>query len=334
MAIAVAVVAVRALVITTTIRYLRRAPGFVAIAALSLGMALGLSTAVFGFIDALRHPESAIRDADNVYDITFPRRYATGPTQQEVYESLKNVPVIGDIVGYRTQSIEIEVSDRTHFARVVYTRARYWEMLGIQPRIGRLPSAAEANEASVSVVSDDLWRKDFGNLRAIGPAKITVEGRQYNVVGVLPRSATMHADVFIPDTKPETRGEWIVRLKRGADSTLINQQLVRNAKRFTELYKTASDRGAAFFYKLPLRSDPLELKDYHRAIIGAAIAILMIACAPIAVIARTGNRLSEALSRRVVTSVPGDSGSASGRIKSRVSSRNPMSARGCSTFAP
>ena len=282
MAIVVADVAALAPVIAATIRNLRRSPGFVAIAALSLGMALGLSTAVFGFIDAIRHPESAMRDADNVYTISFPRRYETGPTQQEVYESLKNVPVIGDLVGYRSQFIEIDVSDRTQLTRVVYTRARYWELLGIHPRIGRLPSAAEANEGSVSVVSDDFWRKEFGNVQSIGPAKITVEGRQYSVVGVLPRNVTISADVFIPDTKPETRGEWIVRLKRGADSTRINQQLVRIAKRFTELYKTASDRGATFFYKLPLRSDPLELKDYHRAIIGAAVAILMIACANVA----------------------------------------------------
>ena len=282
MAIEVAVVAVRTPVIAATIRNLRRSPGFVAIAALSLGMALGLSTAVFGFIDAMRHPESAIRDADQVYDISFPRRYETGPTQQEVYESLKNVPMIGDLVGYRSQFIEIEASERTQLTHVVYTRARYWELLGIQPRIGRLPSATEANEGSVSVVSDELWRSEFGNLQTIGPAKVTVEGRQYSVVGVLPANVAMRADVYIPDAKPESRGEWIVRLKRGADSTLINQQLVRNAKRFTELYKRASDRGATFFYKLPLRSDPLELKDYHHAIVGAAIAILLIACANVA----------------------------------------------------
>ncbi len=56
--------------------------------------------------------------------------------------------------------------------------------------------------------------------------------------------------------------------------------------------------------------------------------ILMIACAPIAVIARTGYRFSVALSRRVVISVPGESGSASGRMKRCVASRSPIRARG------
>ena len=50
-------------------RSLRRAPGFVAIAALSLGAALGLSTSVFALIDAMRHPESPYSKVDQLYAI-------------------------------------------------------------------------------------------------------------------------------------------------------------------------------------------------------------------------------------------------------------------------
>ncbi len=78
--------------IARTSRSLRRAPGFVAIATLSLGAALGLSTSVFALIDAMRHPESpSLARADQLFDVGFYRMGAiSGPTR--VMMSMRRSP--------------------------------------------------------------------------------------------------------------------------------------------------------------------------------------------------------------------------------------------------
>src|ERR1035437_6669041 len=50
-------------------RSLRRAPGFVAIATLSLGTALGLSTSVFALIDTMTHPRSPFRHVEELFEL-------------------------------------------------------------------------------------------------------------------------------------------------------------------------------------------------------------------------------------------------------------------------
>jgi len=60
--------------VSRSLRSLRRAPGFVAIATLSLGAALGLSTAVFALIDAMTHPRSPLRDVGQLYELVIAGR--------------------------------------------------------------------------------------------------------------------------------------------------------------------------------------------------------------------------------------------------------------------
>src|ERR1017187_4280005 len=69
-------------------RSLRRAPGFVAIATLSLGAALGLSTSVFALIDSMRRPESPYRRVDQLYTVQLGLSFMFGPDHRDVEDAI------------------------------------------------------------------------------------------------------------------------------------------------------------------------------------------------------------------------------------------------------
>lgn len=263
-------------------RSLRRSPGFVGIAALSLGVALGLSTAVFSFIDSMRHPESPIPRVDEVFDLHIARWARARPPQAEIERQVAMLPGVSRISSARWAMLNVEADNRTELRMVLHVRPGYFELLSVRPRLGRLPTGAEWRTAGVAVVSDELWRRSFGNLRSIGPATIGIESRQYRVVAVLPPRASSRAvEVWISDERPDADATVVVRLRSGVSEAEMNPVLEAFAGRLTRQYAAPGER--AFQARLrSLRVDPLELKDFHRAMIGAAISVLLIACANIA----------------------------------------------------
>ena len=54
---------------TATLRSLRRSPGFVAIATISLGLAIGIATTTFAIVDAVKHPYVAYEDPDQLQGV-------------------------------------------------------------------------------------------------------------------------------------------------------------------------------------------------------------------------------------------------------------------------
>lgn len=62
-------------------------------------------------------------------------------------------------------------------------------MLGVKPTLGRgfLPGEDVAGREHVVVISDDLWRRNFGADPSVVNQTIPLNGQKYTVVGVMPR---------------------------------------------------------------------------------------------------------------------------------------------------
>jgi putative ABC transport system permease protein len=260
-------------------RSLRRSPGFVAIAALSLGAALGLSTAVLGFIDAMRHPESPIRNVEEVFSIDVLSRTRLGPTQAEVERQVAMLPGVAALSSARDTRSSVEVNGLSERMTVGRTRPGYFELLGRHPRLGRLP-ALNARDGG-AVLSDALWRRRFGLLRTLGSATISVDGRQYSVVGVFPPVAIEEdAAVWIPDESPDASAIVVVRLHPGVPEQ-FGTQLLALKTRWAHEYAVPGERGVRTDL-WSMRPNPLKLQDVHYVMLGAALAVLLIACANVA----------------------------------------------------
>jgi putative ABC transport system permease protein len=268
-----------------SLRSFRRAPGFVAIATLSLGVALGLSTSVFALMDAMTHPVSPYRDVDQLFEVLIVqggRRTTSqaGPSRRELEASISGLPSVQQLTTARWfYNTDVEAGGSTGETGVAFTRPGFFELLGVQPGLGKF---AAPGERGVAVVSDALWRDRFGLRSGIAGATVTVAGQTYPVVGVLPaRAATPYGtDVWIRDPAPDSGGfgrVW-VRLRQGATERTADAELKVVAARLTQLYTRPSEKPYAAWLNR-MAPDPLALSDYHRAMIGAAICVLLIACA-------------------------------------------------------
>jgi predicted permease len=283
------------------VRSLRRSPGFVAIAAVSLGTALGLSTAVFAMMDAMTHPASAFRQVDQLFMVTIRQHSRLGPSRTEVETALRGIGGVDRVATFRSEYTDLETAEGVDRRQIFYSRTGFFELLGARPQLGRLPTPGEAGAGQIAVVSDGIWRRGFGNRRSIEGATITIHDQQYRVVAVLPNVATFPGtqppDVWVPDPTgdgddariPTDRpmsiaamGMPVIRIRGGLADTLATQaRLQAILQRWTRVY--AQPNEPPFSGRLEsLRPDPLELKDFHRAMVGAAVCVLLIACANVA----------------------------------------------------
>ncbi len=138
------------------------------------------------------------------------------------------------------------------------------------------------------MVSDALWRSRFNNRSRVDGATLIVGDKQYTIVGVLPPRAefgeNLGMHVWVPDMRSDSAGagDVVLRIPRAAsDTVLVERQLIEIARRWSKQFLSAREQPYSFRLS-SMKPNPLKLGDYHRAIIGAAVCILIIACANVA----------------------------------------------------
>ena len=274
-------------------RSLRKSPGFVVVAVLSLGLGLGLVTTMFALLDAVTHPYVAYRDPDHLFSINgwFPTKRVT-VKPFDVYRAVRDetrsfeavVPLSYQVVNVEGPAGTDTSGDAGSYAAVV--PARYFDVVGVRPMVGRALREGDA-EAGAVVIGYQLWRQWFGGRRSLRGMTLTVDRRVLTVVGVLPRGMASLGVVWLPMTRDAERTgaglRWtnvVARLKPGVTEDAAQRELDAVARHLTALYDSPD---APFgFHMSAMRADPMRLTDLHLAMLGASLAVLLIACANLA----------------------------------------------------
>jgi cell division protein FtsX len=284
--------------IRAAIKSLRRSPGFATVSILSLALALGLVAAVFGIVDALRHPVTATFEPERLIAVRFKGEGAggriTGADHMEALE--RNVRSSQDIA-YSTFARGDVLMSRD--IRVTGSGARvsgnFFAVHGVRPLAGRLFSVAMADEdaAASVVISERIWRSLFDSEPQLDRIALSIESdvdtRRVQVVGVVP-------DAFAAETRynywlalpsnlkavfATERGMYVrMRLKPGATMDSVNADFKAVAEYLTSVH----GKGRSDFVYLgePVVKDPLRLNEMVWLLIAAAIAVLIVACANLA----------------------------------------------------
>lgn len=170
-------------------RALRRAPGYLAAAVLTLTLGIGATTALFGVVDSVllkplpyQEPGRLVRVwdrnvADGLYDALRTRGHA--------YASLAGYGGGSDATVLATSPAGRATPARVSTALVT---GNLFATLGVSAALGRAlgPADARLDAPRATVVSDAFWRERLGgDPRAVGRA-VTVDGVRHEVVGVMP----------------------------------------------------------------------------------------------------------------------------------------------------
>jgi predicted permease len=226
-------------------RILRSAPGFTAVAVLSLSLGIGAAAAVFNVADAVLFRPLSVRDPGSLRD--FRAAIALGGVQQkEVFgadpaeiAAMRAATDFADLIAFRTiDDVSLTVDGDLRTVRTELVSPEYFAVLGVTPAAGRILQPDDRGPSPLPIViSERLWR---GALAADGTVigrSVSVNGAPAIVVGVARDFrglvAERPADVFAPldataavdPTAPGMLARILMRLRPGVSTAAAEQRM-------------------------------------------------------------------------------------------------------------
>ena len=184
--------------VSYAIRGMRRDPGFVIVAILTLALGTGVNTAIFSIVHAVMLKPLPYADSDALVTVLnrwdgAPRAGLSDPEYLDYSERSRAIDIAAMSPGFVTitggageprRVGSVEVSTNT------------FDVLGRGPALGRGFTVDEGRSGSAAVVlSDAIWRERFGADPAILRRTVNVQGRPRTVVGVLPPDLVLPVNI-------------------------------------------------------------------------------------------------------------------------------------------
>ena len=206
------------------VRSLSHSQGYVLSALLSLGLGIGVNTAIFSIAVEFLLSEPSVRDAGS---LVYVRQGGNSHMEPATIDQLRRSGVFEDVAGENEESF-INFNDGVDTRRIFALQAtrNYFTVLGVPVAIGR--GWNENDAAEVVVLHPRFWRTRLGGDPAIVGKSIRLDGRPYTVIGILPdnfRSLIGYGyapDVFVPQYMKDTILAAYARLKPGMTVGQIN----------------------------------------------------------------------------------------------------------------
>ncbi len=173
------------------IRSLRRRPGFTAIAVLTLGLGIGVNTAIFSVINAVLLRPLPYEDPARI--VTF-RSNQSAPDLGDVEAQSHTFSQFGGLVA---QPLDYTGGAEPVQFAVGQVTGGFFETLGVKPAQGRFLTVDDDKTGApyVVVLSHSLWVKQFNRDQQIVGKTIPLSGNVYTVVGVMPESFATPRDI-------------------------------------------------------------------------------------------------------------------------------------------
>jgi predicted permease len=180
-------------------RLLRKSPGFALVATTSLALAIGANTSIFSIAKQLLLERLDVRDAASLRLLTTTDANFSYP----VYEQLRaHNQVLGDLLAFRSTAVNATVGDNAERVLIHQVSGNYYEVLGVQPQIGRgiRPSDDTAGSEAVVVISDEFWTRQFARSPAVLGQSIKLNDIPVTIIGVNPAGFTGAASTLPAQT--------------------------------------------------------------------------------------------------------------------------------------
>lgn len=171
------------------LRWLARSPGFALVAILSIGLGVGVNTAMFSLVDTLLFKPLPVSDPDSLVDVFTVGgdgdEYATSSFADFADLKAQN-DVFTDMTAYSPMFAPLALGERSRLVIGQVVTGNHFTFFGIAPHLGRLlvPSDDDPGAARVVVISHRMWQNEFGGIPSAIGQTLTLRGLAYTIVGV------------------------------------------------------------------------------------------------------------------------------------------------------
>jgi predicted permease len=178
------------------IRQLIKSPGFTFVAVLGLALGIGANVALFSVVNSVFLRPLAFPDADRLVRLSSTDQeqnlVRVGFSYPRFLEVQQRQQVFSHLAFSAFNAFTLTGRGDPEQVIGLYASAAFLPALGLEPALGRNFTADEDRPGGehVVLISQPFWQRHFnGDRSAIGQA-LTLDGRPYTIVGVLPAAAS------------------------------------------------------------------------------------------------------------------------------------------------
>ncbi len=305
------------------LRQLLKNPGFTAVAVLTLAICIGANTTIFSVVHAVLLQPLPFVEPDRLVSLreTRPEPGSTGRrvnvpvSPATFFDYRRDVGSFAQVAALSgNEFVHTDLGEPEQLFGALVT-ANFFSTLGVVPQLGRdfLPEEDRPGAEGVALLSDGMWRRRFGGDDAVIGRVITLDGRPFTIIGVLPPTldstalglARLPPQVWVPLPLGEAGAERGVpaldmhaRLKPGATLAVAQAEVDVVMKRLAQEFpETNATRGGLV---QPLAERAIGNVRATLWLVFAAVGLVqLIACANIAnlLLARASRRSAESALR-------------------------------------
>ena len=279
------------------LRQFARRPGFTAIGVLSLGLAIGGNSLIYGMLDGFVFHPFPYPQPDRLVAIgvTFPKLSAETTYVESIspaeYFDVKRSRSFAQTASFDLGNRNISGGDVPERVFTALLLDDLFPVIGMTPALGRGFTKEELapNGPPAAIISHRLWQSRFGGDAGIVNRAIRISGRSASIVGVMPPGLlVIGTDLWIPwggdaSSMPRNVRQFnvLARLAPGVSLSQANAELAGIARQVEQAEKAKF----AEYDNWQLTATPWAaalLKDVRPAafvLLGAVGLVLLIACA-------------------------------------------------------
>lgn len=283
-------------------RLMRKSPEITLVAVVALALAIGAASTIFSVVNGMLLQPLPFPEPDRLVAI-----WQVDPETPEVWRTA----AAENFADWRSKSSSFEQMAAIRNRSFTFTSFEtpetplireasfgYFETLGVSPLVGRTFRREEdrAGGPPVLLLSYDLWQSRFGGDRGVIGETTQLDGRPYEIIGVLPADFDNPASgldvkpkAWVPQALPETGlaslgngGNLVVaRLREGVSLRQAQEEMTRISEQLRQLRPERNARAEA--HVTPLGENLVRgVRPALLLLLGAVLFVLLVACGNVA----------------------------------------------------